>query len=75
MTDAPEDLTGTAWVLQAIAGNDGRRCVDRGRNNFTAYGAFYLVLAESLEMPLFTDDRKFAKASAATSTATIETWR
>lgn len=42
------------------------------RDNFTAYDAFYLVLAESLDMPLLTDDRKFAKAPG--DSAVIETW-
>lgn len=42
------------------------------RDNFTAYDAFYLVLAESLDMPLLTDDRKFAKAPGVS--AVIETW-
>lgn len=42
------------------------------RDNFTAYDAFYVALAESLEMPLLTDDRKYAKA--ASHTASIETW-
>lgn len=42
------------------------------RGNFTAYDAFYLALAESLDMPLLTDDRKFAKAPA--QLADIETW-
>lgn len=42
------------------------------RNNVTAYDAFYLALAESLSMPLLTDDRKFAKAPG--QTAMIETW-
>lgn len=32
------------------------------RTNFTAYDAFYVALSESLELPLLTDDRKFAKA-------------
>lgn len=31
------------------------------RANFTAYDAFYVALSESLELPLLTDDRKFAK--------------
>lgn len=43
------------------------------RDNFTAYDAFYLALAESLDMPLLTDDRKFAKALA--SGTLIEVWR
>lgn len=43
------------------------------RDNYTAYDAFYVALAESLDMPLLTDDRKYAKATG--STATIETWQ
>lgn len=42
------------------------------RDKYTAYDAFYVALAESLDMPLLTDDRKYAKATG--STATIETW-
>lgn len=42
------------------------------RNNFTAYDGFYVALAESLGMPLLTDDHKFA--GAAGHTAVIETW-
>lgn len=42
------------------------------RNNFTAYDAFYVALAESLDMPLLTDDRKYGNAPV--HTATIETW-
>lgn len=42
------------------------------RHNFTAYDAFYVALAESLQMPLLTDDRKYAKAAG--HTAVIETW-
>ncbi len=42
------------------------------RYNFTAYDAFYVALAESLGMPLLTDDRKYAKAAG--HTAVIETW-
>ncbi|RCW46825.1 putative nucleic acid-binding protein [Halopolyspora algeriensis] len=42
------------------------------RDNFTAYDAFYVALAESLGMPLLTDDRKYAKAAA--HAATVETW-
>ncbi len=43
------------------------------RHNFTAYDAFYVALAESLDMPLLADDRKFA--GAAGHAAVIETWR
>lgn len=33
------------------------------RNNFTAYDAFYVALSEALEMPLLTDDQKYAKGA------------
>ena len=42
------------------------------RDNFTAYDAFYVALAESLDMPLLTHDRKYAKAAG--HTAVIDTW-
>jgi len=42
------------------------------RHNFTAYDAFYVTLAESLGMPLLTDDHKYAGATG--HTAVIETW-
>lgn len=42
------------------------------RENFTAYDAFYLALAESLATPLLTDDRKFGRTTG--HSATIETW-
>jgi len=42
------------------------------RNNFTAYDAFYVALSESLNLPLLTDDRKYARAP--NHTAIIETW-
>ncbi|QGK70826.1 PIN domain-containing protein [Allosaccharopolyspora coralli] len=42
------------------------------RDNFTAYDAVYVALAESLDMPLVTDDHKFAKAAG--HAAVIETW-
>lgn len=42
------------------------------RENFTAYDAFYVALAESLDMPLLTDDRKYEKAPG--HAAAIETW-
>lgn len=41
------------------------------RDNFT-YDAFYLALAESLSMPLLTDDGKFERAPV--QTATVEAW-
>lgn len=43
------------------------------RDNFTAYDAFYVALAESLDMPLLTDDRKYAKATG--HAAALETWQ
>lgn len=42
------------------------------RHNFTAYDAFYVALAESLAMPLLTDDRKYATAPG--HAVIIETW-
>ena len=42
------------------------------RHNFTAYDAFYVAVAESLGMPLLTNDRRFA--TAAGHSAIIETW-
>ncbi len=42
------------------------------RDNFSAYDAFYVALAETLGMPLLTDDRKYAKAVG--HVAVIETW-
>ena len=42
------------------------------RHNFTAYDAFYIALAESLDLPLVTGDRKYAKAPG--HTVVIETW-
>lgn len=41
------------------------------RDNFAVYDAFYVALAESLETPLLTDDRKYAGARAS-HTAIIE---
>lgn len=42
------------------------------RDNFTAYDAFYVALAEALDSPLLTSDAKFARAAA--HRAMIETW-
>jgi predicted nucleic acid-binding protein len=42
------------------------------RDNFTAYDAFYVALAESLRLPLLTDDRKYHRAAG--HTAIIETY-
>ena len=43
------------------------------RDNLTAYDAFYVALADALDMPLLTDDRKYAKTVG--GAARIETWR
>lgn len=42
------------------------------RDDYTAYDACYLALAEALSMPLLTDDRKYGRAPG--RTATVETW-
>lgn len=44
----------------------------RLRHNLNAYDAFYVALAESLTMPLLTDDRKFERAAG--HSAVVETW-
>ncbi|MCK0112739.1 type II toxin-antitoxin system VapC family toxin [Ornithinimicrobium sp. F0845] len=43
------------------------------RDNLTAYDAFYVALAESLDMPLLTDDQKFAGSPV--ESVVVETWR
>ena len=48
-----------------------RRAVEL-RHKFTANDALYVALSEVLDMPLLTDDRKFAGASG--HAALIETW-
>jgi len=42
------------------------------RDNFTAYDAFYVALAEALDLPLLTDDGKFARSPS--QPTLIETW-
>lgn len=42
------------------------------RNNFTAYDAFYVALAESLREPVLTDDRTYARPPG--HSAVIEAW-
>jgi predicted nucleic acid-binding protein len=39
-----------------------QRRVHELRHNFTAYDAMYIALAEALELPLLTCDKKFAGA-------------
>jgi predicted nucleic acid-binding protein len=48
-----------------------RRVLDL-RHNFTAYDAFYVAIAESLDEPLLTDDHKYASATG--HQAVVETW-
>jgi predicted nucleic acid-binding protein len=40
-----------------------QRRVHELRDNLTAYDAMYVALAEGLELPLLTDDAKFAKSA------------
>ena len=61
------DLTLVRYPMQPY-----QRRVLTLRDNFTAYDAFYVALAEALGMPLLTDDRKYATAPS--HTAVIETW-
>ncbi|HLK73034.1 MAG TPA: type II toxin-antitoxin system VapC family toxin [Streptosporangiaceae bacterium] len=42
------------------------------RDNFTAYDAFYVALAEALRVPLLTDDRKYDRSAG--HTVIIETF-
>lgn len=61
------DLTLVRYPMQPLQ----RRALAL-RNNFTAYGAFYIALAESLGVPLLTDDGKYERAAG--HAAVIETW-
>lgn len=67
MLDDFADLPIARYPMQPFQ----RRVLDL-RANFTAYDAFYVALAESLSMPLLTDDRKFA--GAPTHSAVITPW-
>jgi predicted nucleic acid-binding protein len=42
------------------------------RDDFTAYDAFYVALAETLRLPLLTDDRKYGRAAG--HNAIVETY-
>jgi predicted nucleic acid-binding protein len=44
------------------------------RENFTSYDAVYVALAEALELPLLTDDKKFGRASAGVHRAAIQVY-
>lgn len=44
------------------------------RANFTSYDAFYIALAEVLELPLLTDDRKFGKAPGSAHHAEVHVY-
>lgn len=62
MLDGFADLPLVHYPMQPYQ----RRALALG-DKFTAYDAFYLALAESLSMPLLTDDRKYGKAPAPTT--------
>lgn len=68
MLDDFRDLPLVRYAMQPF-----QRRVLALRDNFTAYDAFYVALAETLDLPLLTDDRKFQRAPA--HTAVIDTWR
>lgn len=57
--DLYDDLPLTRWT----SGLDLRRRAFDLRDNFTAYDAAYVVLAEALECPLVTRDKRLAKAA------------
>lgn len=57
--DLYDDLPLTRWA----SGLDLRRRAFDLRDNFTAYDAVYVVLAEALECPLVTRDKRLAKAA------------
>ncbi len=67
MLDDYADLPIERHLLQPL-----QRRVLELRDNFTAYDAFYVALAEALDLPLLTDDGKFALSTSQPSL--IETW-
>ncbi|HBY24841.1 MAG TPA: VapC toxin family PIN domain ribonuclease [Propionibacteriaceae bacterium] len=67
MLDDYADLAIERHLLQPL-----QRRVLELRDNFTAYDAFYVALAEALDLPLLTDDGKFARSTSQPSL--IETW-
>ena len=67
MLDDYSDLPIERHLLQPL-----QRRVLELRDNFTAYDAFYVALAEALDLPLLTDDGKFARSTSQPSL--IETW-
>ena len=67
MIDDYADLPIERHLLQPL-----QRRVLELRDNFTAYDAFYVALAEALDLPLLTDDGKFARSTSQPSL--IETW-
>lgn len=66
MLDDFADLPIVRYTMQPF-----QRRVLALRDDFTAYDAFYVALAEALDLPLLTDDRKFQRAPA--PAAVIET--
>lgn len=67
MLDDYADLPIERHLLQPL-----QRRVLELRDNFTAYDAFYVALAEALDLPLLTDDGKFARSTS--QPTLIETW-
>ena len=67
MIDDYADLPIERHVMQPL-----QRRVLELRDNFTAYDAFYVALAEALDLPLLTDDGQFARSTSQPSL--IETW-
>ncbi len=67
MLDDYADLPIERHVMQPL-----QRWVLELRDNFTAYDAFYVALAEALDLPLLTDDGKFARSTS--QPTLIETW-
>lgn len=65
-----EDFAGLTLVRYAMQPLQMR--VIELRDNLTAYDAFYVALAETLDLPLLTDDRKFARNPG--HHAHVETW-
>lgn len=60
MLDDFADLPVVRYPMQLY-----QRRVSALRDNFTAYDAFYVALAESLGMPLLTDDPKIREGAGA----------
>ncbi len=63
--DEALSLIGT-WRRLHVTRHEAHRFVDRIwtlRDNFSSYDAAYVALAESLQLPLLTNDRRLAQAA------------